>query len=1150
MEQAVNMFTGGLVLDQHPLTQSNDSLSDALNATIITMNGDEPILQNDMGNRRVDNAFLPAGYEPVGIKEYGGIIYVASYNPLTKRSQIGSFPSPERNMGMEYDDNGTFFEFDKFFDSNNYIVKDTNMYFLKNDGFLLELTKDTSLHAGDKFTVHSGYIWQQSSYITNFNSNPNLPQLLKNNYFTLSLGVLNSQNEFFDITPSLERYNANGDIINNLETEEEKFNTGYFIAPTFDSETSLGRNTLPVNTYAYKLTGPLYLKVQFNHIKTIRYNMEFSKQEVSQNDVRLNVFLTATATCDYSLKDIDFLDFLVFRNNQYQKQQHTGTAERSEIYDEAQKQYVTTISKQFVLQTSSFPSNEINYYIAVPVYAEGEQFYNYQSPIYIQDLSEKGTIDTNLVGTNSCELTEWRFMNIIENEEVTQTILNYKFDIYKDRNTVFNGLTITLQDQTSREVVPDIELISLLNENSELQNGRQEILIDWSDLSQKIEFRHLYKVTINYNKNGVSETLERFILGTELFNSCYSEGSEDFVPDYKIFMDGYTPDSQDESALITKYLDITNNIIIKDSPKMNITSQGSNTQGSPIALIGEANVTNNITKTLQYKIDVIQQDEYGIDKENLYPLMTLDVSTITNNKSTNVTASLDGTVESSGYYVFNPQTSSGVDDETFKSQRIALTQNLNDYTLQVFDTYELQRFTEPRVIGKAYVNVFSHNYINEVIDLMQYNQRFNGFTYGNGDWNRDQNYSIGQFYSFTESSSYIQDNIANANPDCGFRWDDHYQNIPQFEGHPISNGKNIAKIYDEDFIPAIQTMKCPFTFMLFDQDDSSSRSVHDSPINYFTNLQNITHNWDSGHGYREKLLNRTIDVNLFSSNKYCRVWWANDDSDPILLNNLSNYNDVGLFNSTYIREEPTLISQEDKVYNIYVNILAFIGKVKVDNVKKDLVIPLKNYSFNAQYPKADDYRFIEEGKINLSASITNSLQFAYPNRIVINHNTLVTPCIKFIVHNNTNGLQIIHTVDKILNFDNRYSQSIYELSQQLDLSSYSIDIETGNILSDKDTVNHLYVRNTGVNDKQLRDVPKNFVLQSSQETKYIFPITCTQKYRPGESIGNEYQFKNDSQVTNGTWAARCGGQLKLSSKRIPILKEEDLVITTPNFFSN
>jgi hypothetical protein len=49
------------------------------------MNGNEVVLQNDMGNRKIDNAFLPAGYEPVGMKEYGGVIYVAAYNPLTSR---------------------------------------------------------------------------------------------------------------------------------------------------------------------------------------------------------------------------------------------------------------------------------------------------------------------------------------------------------------------------------------------------------------------------------------------------------------------------------------------------------------------------------------------------------------------------------------------------------------------------------------------------------------------------------------------------------------------------------------------------------------------------------------------------------------------------------------------------------------------------------------------------------------------------------------------------------------------------------------------------------------------------------------------------------------------------------------------------------
>ena len=98
MEQATNQFTKGLQLDTHPMVQSNDTLTDCLNGTLITMNGNEVILQNDMGNRRVDKAFLPPGYEPVGMKEYGGIIYVAAYNPITNKSQIGSFPSPQKKI--------------------------------------------------------------------------------------------------------------------------------------------------------------------------------------------------------------------------------------------------------------------------------------------------------------------------------------------------------------------------------------------------------------------------------------------------------------------------------------------------------------------------------------------------------------------------------------------------------------------------------------------------------------------------------------------------------------------------------------------------------------------------------------------------------------------------------------------------------------------------------------------------------------------------------------------------------------------------------------------------------------------------------------------------------------------------------------------
>jgi hypothetical protein len=148
----------------------------------------------------VDNAYLPAGYEPVGIKEYGGIIYIAAYNPITHRSQIGSFPSPERIMGEEYTENGTEFNLEDFISQNNVIDKN-GIKFLKDDILLYPLTKDTSLHAGDKFTIYSGDVWSwgNQGLLTNFGTEDangyhkyDKEQEPFNSRYTLSIGIMDS----------------------------------------------------------------------------------------------------------------------------------------------------------------------------------------------------------------------------------------------------------------------------------------------------------------------------------------------------------------------------------------------------------------------------------------------------------------------------------------------------------------------------------------------------------------------------------------------------------------------------------------------------------------------------------------------------------------------------------------------------------------------------------------------------------------------------------------------------------------------------------------------------------------------------------------------------------------------------------------------
>lgn len=89
-QTTVNEFKDGLNLDLHPLVTPKTVLTDNINGTFITYNGNEFCLQNDRGNKYVTS--LTLGYTPIGIKEHNGILYIVSVNE--NKTEIGTFPSP------------------------------------------------------------------------------------------------------------------------------------------------------------------------------------------------------------------------------------------------------------------------------------------------------------------------------------------------------------------------------------------------------------------------------------------------------------------------------------------------------------------------------------------------------------------------------------------------------------------------------------------------------------------------------------------------------------------------------------------------------------------------------------------------------------------------------------------------------------------------------------------------------------------------------------------------------------------------------------------------------------------------------------------------------------------------------------------------
>lgn len=142
---AKSTFGDGLLMDFAPDNTQATCLTHALNATLLTMNGNELSLQNDMGNGRVETAYLPEGYIPVGTCEFGDIIYIASYNPLTNKSQIGCFPSPERNISSkELSSAEHKIDNSAFQDSNGKITNTS----------IKQVLIDNNLNPGDKYIIY------------------------------------------------------------------------------------------------------------------------------------------------------------------------------------------------------------------------------------------------------------------------------------------------------------------------------------------------------------------------------------------------------------------------------------------------------------------------------------------------------------------------------------------------------------------------------------------------------------------------------------------------------------------------------------------------------------------------------------------------------------------------------------------------------------------------------------------------------------------------------------------------------------------------------------------------------------------------------------------------------------------------------------
>lgn len=202
-QQTVNEFKDGLNLDLHPLVTPKTVLTDNINGTFITYNGNEFCLQNDRGNKWVAN--LTDGYTPIGIKEHNGILYIVSVNG--NATEIGTFPSPnyekvnlEEAYSKEWRDN-----------LNN--KKYSPLHVLENHAPLTNIDLGYTIKTPVTIEIQDSYDGSVNLIIV---ADECKPRIINSGFSVLS----NNQYKFIN-----RNQNSETNIYNNLDKESELIRT-------------------------------------------------------------------------------------------------------------------------------------------------------------------------------------------------------------------------------------------------------------------------------------------------------------------------------------------------------------------------------------------------------------------------------------------------------------------------------------------------------------------------------------------------------------------------------------------------------------------------------------------------------------------------------------------------------------------------------------------------------------------------------------------------------------------------------------------------------------------------------------------------------------------------------------------------------------
>lgn len=437
IQQVANQFSEGINLDTNPIAMSNHQIKSALNATMITMNGNELVLQNDMGNARVESAYLPAGYVPVGIAEFGGIVYVASHNPLTNQSQIGCFPSPERNISSDEINESLNKCFYRFSD----IAKAEQFYFLRKGELYipsfaqkLGIKVDSPIRPGDKFSIEMSDPEEFS----------NLLELLDKKAMIIEPCTVNSDGAFVVINNLIEPYDY---WINRNNINYEDNGGNHY--QSFIYSRNVDGLERRYNVYKNKIVGDLYLKLTLNIPNNIPYYItgdqegDWAYYTIHMPKVRhiskYRVYIVDENKSEFFI-DVDTDGD---KGNGFSVSTIEGT-ENQVVYYQG-----TSTDTTFKTLTFKFGKDvkNIHSYTIVPYFQpEGLDVYPENlddNSGYLVNLACKGNIDLSKLGKGIINFTQFKYYNNTTDGIFT---LNYSMEAYLKSSQFVESVDLCIVD--------------------------------------------------------------------------------------------------------------------------------------------------------------------------------------------------------------------------------------------------------------------------------------------------------------------------------------------------------------------------------------------------------------------------------------------------------------------------------------------------------------------------------------------------------------------------------------------------------------------------------------------------------------------------------------------------------------------------------